>query len=135
VLLAASDTNATHQMPFFAIRQGLGDLGGPNGHGIPVGKLLLYTACGGIHPSRTLPVSLDTGCNVELYREAPDYTGLRIERVRGQAYDDFVEEFMSSAGEVFGTDCLIQHEDFANANASRLLTKYRNRGLLFNDDM
>ena len=112
---------------------GLGDQG-IGGMGIPIGKLSLYTACGGISPAYTLPVMLDVGTNNEGLLNDPMYMGARHPRVSEDEYDEFIELFMRAA-ERRWPGVLIQFEDFAQANAMPILNRYRERFCCFNDDI
>lgn len=112
---------------------GLGDLG-VSGMGIPIGKLCLYTACAGVPPEFTMPIVLDAGTNNESLLADPLYSGLKIHRVRGKEYDDFIDAFVEAINEVFPKIC-IQWEDFAGPNAIKILEKYRDKVCTFNDDI
>ncbi len=112
---------------------GLGDLGA-NGMGIPIGKLSLYTAFGGIDPSRCLPVMFDVGTDNEEIRSQNLYLGYPHSRIRGEAYDELMDEFVHEVKKHY-PDVLLQFEDFLTPNAYKLLNRYRKQILSFNDDI
>jgi malate dehydrogenase (oxaloacetate-decarboxylating)(NADP+) len=112
---------------------GLGDLGA-NGMGISIGKLSLYCACAGIHPSQCLPVMLDVGTNNEELLNDPMYLGYPHKRIEGQAYLDLVDEFIQAVQDRYPR-VLVQFEDFLTPNAFKLLDIYRDKILCFNDDI
>lgn len=112
---------------------GLGDQGA-GGMGIPIGKLALYCACSGIHPGSVLPILLDTGTNNTALIKDPLYIGWRHERIRGKEYDDFIEVFIQAIKKRF-PHVVLQWEDFAIQNATRLLNQYQHQLCTFNDDI
>ncbi|WP_078083969.1 NAD-dependent malic enzyme [Microbulbifer mangrovi] len=112
---------------------GLGDQG-IGGMGIPIGKLSLYTACGGISPAYTLPVTLDVGTNNRTLLNDPMYMGWRNERISQEEYDEFIEEFIAAVKRRW-PKVLVQFEDFAQTNAMPLLKRYRDEICCFNDDI
>jgi len=112
---------------------GLGDLG-ICGMGIPIGKLALYTGCAGVPPEHTLPIVLDAGTDNEKFLSDPFYPGIKMKRIKGKQYDEFIEAFVKSIKKVYPKIC-IQWEDFAGVNAIRILDKYRDKICTFNDDI
>ena len=112
---------------------GLGDQG-IGGMGIPIGKLSLYTACGGISPAHTLPVMLDVGTNNQKLLDDPMYMGARHKRIDQDSYDEFLELFISAVKRRW-PQVLLQFEDFAQPNAMPLLERYKDRICCFNDDI
>jgi len=112
---------------------GIGDQG-VGGMGIPIGKLSLYSLIGGIHPTRTLPIVLDVGTNNAARLEDPEYLGWRHERVTGQSYFDFIDQFVTAVKAQM-PNTLLQWEDFATPHARPILERYRDELLTFNDDI
>ncbi len=112
---------------------GIGDQGA-GGLGIPIGKLSLYSLIGGIRPERTLPIVLDVGTNNTERLNDPEYLGWRHERIAGQAYFDFVDQFVQAVKQELPGTCL-QWEDFATPHARPILNRYRDQLLTFNDDI
>jgi len=112
---------------------GIGDQGA-GGLGIPIGKLSLYTLIGGIRPERTLPIVLDVGTNNTERLHDPEYLGWRHERITGQVYFDFVDQFVQAVKKEMPGTCL-QWEDFATPHARPILNRYRDQLLTFNDDI
>jgi len=112
---------------------GLGDIGA-NGMGIPIGKLQLYTACAAVPPSGLLPVLLDVGTTNDVLRADPLYLGLREKRLSEQELDELTEEFVQAVQKVF-PGCCIHFEDWKGTDAIRMLDRYRDKVLCYNDDI
>ncbi len=112
---------------------GIGDWG-VNGTDISVGKLAVYTAAAGIHPSRTIAVNLDVGTDNEALLNDPAYLGNRHARVRGERYDALIANYLKTAAEMF-PNALLHFEDFGPSNARRILMENRRQYRIFNDDM
>lgn len=112
---------------------GLGDIGA-NGMGIPIGKLQLYTACAAVPPECLLPVLFDIGTTNEVLRADPLYLGLRENPPSDEELDDLVEEFVQAVQQVF-PDCCIHFEDWKGTDAIRLLNRYADKILCYNDDI
>lgn len=112
---------------------GIGDWG-TNGVDISVGKLMVYTGAAGIDPSMVLPLVIDAGTNREELRNNPNYLGNRHERVRGDRYYDFIDQFVQTAERLF-PKLYLHWEDFGRLNAANILEKYRKQIPTFNDDI
>ncbi|ABV10389.1 putative NAD-dependent malic enzyme 2 [Streptococcus gordonii] len=112
---------------------GIGDWG-TNGVDISVGKLMVYTGAAGIDPSMVLPLVIDAGTNREELRNSPNYLGNRHERVRGDRYYDFIDQFVQTAERLF-PKLYLHWEDFGRLNAANILEKYRKQIPTFNDDI
>jgi malate dehydrogenase (oxaloacetate-decarboxylating) len=112
---------------------GIGDWG-VGGIEVSIGKLAIYTAAGGIDPTRVIPVMLDVGTNRESLLNDPMYIGNRHARIRGERYDAFIDAYVKAAAKLF-PNALLQWEDFAPGNGRRIIEKYRDRICTFNDDM
>ena len=112
---------------------GIGDWG-VGGIEVSIGKLAIYTAAGGIDPTRVIPVMLDVGTNRENLLDDPTYIGNRHARIRGERYDAFIDSYVKAVTKLF-PNALLQWEDFAPGNGRRILDKYRDRICTFNDDI
>lgn len=112
---------------------GLGDQG-VGGMGIPIGKLSLYTLCGGVAPEKTLPIVLDLGTNNQERLDDPRYIGWRENRIKGEEYDKFIDQFVTAVKKRF-PNVLLQWEDFASVDAERIIDRYRDDLCTFNDDI
>lgn len=137
-ILSILDNSPTTEVKVIVVTDGerilgLGDQGA-GGMGIPIGKLSLYSACGGINPMNTLPILLDVGTNNKQLFDDPGYVGWRHERITGDEYFEFVDMFVKAVMKKF-PNVLLQFEDFAQPHAYPLLEKYRDQLCCFNDDI
>jgi malate dehydrogenase (oxaloacetate-decarboxylating) len=112
---------------------GIGDWG-VGGIEVSIGKLAIYTAAGGVDPTRVIPVMLDVGTNRASLLDDPTYIGNRHARVRGEQYDAFIDAYVKAVTKLF-PNALLQWEDFAHSNGRRIIEKYRDRICTFNDDI
>ncbi len=132
------DNRSHPEVELIVVTDGEGVLGigdqGIGGMDIPIAKLMVYTLCGGVDPTRTLPILLDVGTNNEELLKDPMYLGWRHERLTGQEYDDFIEQFVTAVKKKF-PNIFLHWEDFGRENARRNLEKYRDKLCTFNDDM
>jgi len=137
-IMQALENSPSHEVKVIVVTDGerilgLGDQGA-GGMGISIGKLSLYSACGGINPVNTLPILLDVGTNNDKLHADPTYIGWRHQRITGDEYFEFVDEFVQAVIKKY-PQILLQFEDFAQAHAYPLLEKYRDRLCCFNDDI
>lgn len=132
------DNRSNPEIDLIVVTDGEGVLGigdqGIGGMDIPVAKLMVYSLCGGIDPCRTLPVFLDVGTNNETLRQDPLYLGWRESRVTGEAYDDFILQFVSSVQKKF-PNAFLHWEDFGRGNARKILNTFKDKLCTFNDDI
>ena len=130
--------HANEEIDLIVVTDGEGVLGigdwGIGGMDISIGKLMVYTACGGINPRRVLPIQLDVGTNNKALIDDPMYLGWRNERLTGKAYDEFIDIFVSAVREIF-PQIYLHWEDFGRDNARKNLNRYRQDMCTFNDDM
>lgn len=132
------DNRSNPEIDLIVVTDGEGVLGigdqGIGGMDIPIAKLMVYTLCGGIDPTRTLPILLDVGTNNEALLNDPLYLGWRHPRLQGQEYDDFIEKFVTAVHKKF-PNVFLHWEDFGRDNARRNLERYQHTLCTFNDDM
>ncbi len=132
------DNRSNPDIDLIVITDGEGILGigdqGVGGIDIPIAKLMVYTACGGISPFNTLPIILDVGTNNEALLDNPLYLGLRKKRITGSEYDDFIESCIAAIKKKF-PNVFLHWEDFGRDNAHRYINKYKDQICTFNDDM